>query len=139
MNIIIDTNIFISALIKDGLIRKILVNSNINFIFPEFEIEEVYEHKKEILEKSKLNEKEFNIILLRLIRNIRIIPKDIIISKKEEAIKIMKDIDPEDAQFIATALVFNCPIWSEDKHFKKQSIIKIYNTKELIEFIKTSI
>ena len=42
---VIDTNIFISALIRKGIIREILINSDINFLFPEFELEEIYNRK----------------------------------------------------------------------------------------------
>ncbi|MBI2004103.1 hypothetical protein HYS72_01430 [Candidatus Pacearchaeota archaeon] len=47
--IVIDTNIFISSLIKEGLTREIITNSKINFLFPEFELEEIYSHKEEII------------------------------------------------------------------------------------------
>lgn len=41
-------------------------------------------------------------------------------------------MDKEDIPFVACALVFNCPIWSDDQHFQKQKKIKIYTTKEII-------
>lgn len=133
MNIVIDANIIISALIKDSLTRKIILKSNCNFLFPELGIEEIYRYKNEIIQKSKLSENDFNILLLRLFKNIRIIPTDLIISKREEANKIMEKIDKNDAIFIATALTFNCQIWSEDKHFKMQKSIKTFTTKEILD------
>jgi len=57
---------------------------------------------------------------------------DIIIKFKEEANEIMGNIDSDDVLFIATALAFNCPIWSEDKHFKQQDKVKVFTTKELL-------
>ncbi|PIN95239.1 hypothetical protein COU53_00365 [Candidatus Pacearchaeota archaeon CG10_big_fil_rev_8_21_14_0_10_30_48] len=132
MNIVTDTNILISALIKNGITRDFIVKSKNNFIIPEFEVYEIYEHKNEIIKKSKLSEREFDTIFLRLLRNIKIIPTDLIIDKKEEAERIIGHIDKDDVQFIATALTFNCSIWSDDKHFKKQNKVRILTTKKII-------
>jgi predicted nucleic acid-binding protein len=131
MNIVIDTNIFISALINEGITREIIMNLNYNFILPEFAFEEIEEHKLEIIKKSSLSEREFNILFLRLLKYIRRIPKEIICDYAEDASEIIKEIDKEDIQFIATALAFNCPVWSNDKHFKMQDKIKIFTTKDM--------
>lgn len=137
MNIlVIDTNILISALIKEGLTREILTNLRINFICPENALKSIYSYKEEIIEKSKLDEKTFNIILLRLLKHVNLIPLDIINGFKEEADKIIGKIDKEDTIFIATALAFNCPIWSNDNHFQKQKIIKIFKTKDILNLLK---
>lgn len=133
MNIVVDTNIFISALIKEGFTRKILVNSDHNFLFPEFEFEEIYNHKQEIIKKAHLSEIELNILLLRLLKHVRVIPTEVIMKYYKNAKEIMKKIDEDDSIFIATALTFNCPIWSDDKHFQKQKEIKIFTTKEIME------
>ena len=132
--IVIDTNIFMSGLIKEGLTREIITNSKINFLFPEFELEEIYNHKKEIIKKAGYSEKEFYVLLLRLLKYVRIIPTDVVDYKKQ-AYEIMGNIDKDDVIFIATALAFNCPIWSDDKHFQKQNVIKIFKTSEFSSFI----
>ncbi len=130
MNIVIDTNVFISALIKDGLTRELIVNSKHNLLFPEFELLEIKKHKFEILEKSGLTEKEFNILLLRLLNYVKIIPSDITINYDKEASDIIGKIDKDDIIFIATALAFNCAIWSDDEHFQKQDRVKVFRTSE---------
>jgi len=133
MNIVVDTNILFSAIIKDGLIREKLLDLNNNYLIPEFLFEEIYNHKKELIKKAKLFEKELDTLLLRLTKYIRIVPTEMIIKYKKEANKIMRNIDPNDSIFIATALSFNCPVWSDDRHLKKQKRIKVYNTKEFIK------
>lgn len=133
--LVIDTNILMSALIKEGLTREILTNLQTNFIFPDFGLEEIYRHKEEIKYKAKLNEKDFNIILLRVLKHINLIPINLILPFSKESKNIIKNIDEDDSVFIATALTFNCPIWSEDKHFKKQNKVKVFTTSELKEFI----
>jgi len=134
--LITDANILIAALIKDGTVRNILKNINLNFIFPEYGISEIYKYKSEIMKKAGISEKEFNISLLRLLKYVKLIPLDIIVPFREEADEIIGKIDIKDTVFIATALAFNCPIWSDDKHFKMQDKIRIFNTREIIEYLK---
>jgi len=134
--LVIDTNILISALIKEGLTKEILTNLKLNFIFPELSLEDIYFYKTDIMRKAKINEKQFYTLLLRLLKYVKIIPLDIINSFREEAHEIMGKIDKEDTIFIATALAFNCPIWSDDKHFQKQNKIKILTTKDIIDLTK---
>jgi len=134
--IVIDTNIFMSALIKEGLTRQLLTDLKINFLFPEFEFKEISKYKQKIIEKTKLSEEEFYILLLRLLKYVRVVPEEVILKYKKEADEIMGNIHKEDTAFIATALAFNCPIWSDDKHFQKQEIIKVFTTKNIINFIK---
>ena len=134
--IVIDTNIFISALIKEGLTRKILTDSKLNFLFPEFEFEELNKNKEEILKKTGINRREFYILFLRLLRYVRVIPTDVIINYREEADEIIGNIDKDDVIFIATALAFSCFIWSNDKHFQKQNTVKVLTTKDMLSLIK---
>jgi predicted nucleic acid-binding protein len=130
--LVVDTNILISALIKDSTSRRILTDFKINFIFPEWGLEEIYFYKKMIMNKARLNEKEFDILLLRLLKYVRLIPIEIIAKFGQEADKIIGKIDPNDAIFIATALAFNCPILSEDKHFRAQNKVRILTIKEIL-------
>jgi len=108
-----------------------LTNFNANFLFPEQGLEEIYFYKSEIIRKSKINEKEFYVLLLRLLKYVRLIPIGIFINFKDEANKIMGKIDKDDVLFIAAALALNCPIWSDDKHFRRQKRVEIFTTKNM--------
>ncbi len=135
MNIVIDTNIFISALIKDGAARSVILKPSLNILFPEVEFEEIKSHKEEIMAKSKLSERELYMLILRFLNYVKIIPTSIVAPYRESADKIIGAIDSDDVPFIATALAFNCPILSEDKHFKAQNKVKIITIKEMLEFL----
>ena len=134
MNIVIDTNIFISALIKDSITRDLIVNSEDNLIFPEFELEEIEKHKQEILEKSGLSETEFESLLSQLLEYVTIIKTEEINNYREQALEIIGQIDENDIIFIATALAFDALIWSDDKHFKMQDKIKTLTTEDMIYY-----
>lgn len=133
MKILLDTNIFMSALIKEGLIRYLIFNSNNEFLFPEYEFQEIKEHHEEIFNKSKLSRDEFLALIRIILGFVKIVPNEKIIKYGKIAKEIMDKIDTEDTPFIASAMATNSVIWSDDKHFKKQKEIPTYNTKEIME------
>lgn len=48
-----------------------------------------------------------------------------------EAYRIMKPIDEADTPFLALGIHLNSPIWSNDKHFKRQKRVPTYTSREL--------
>jgi predicted nucleic acid-binding protein len=44
--------------------------------------------------------------------------------------------DPKDVPYIALALYLHASIWSNDDALKKQSLVKVYTTKELYEMLR---
>jgi len=136
LKIVIDSNILFSALIKDSITRRIILDYENQFLFPSYIFEEMEIHKTELLTKSKMKEKDFEELLSLLLRKVIIIPNEILLHYKKEAYQIIKDIDPDDVTFIACALAFNdSVIWSDDKKLKQQSKIRIKNTNEMYSLI----
>jgi len=137
MRIIVDTNIILSALIKQGKTRTILTNPLHEFYTIEFAIQEIRKYKNLVVKKSGLTEEEFEIMLSLIMDNIKIIEKKQIKQKIKEAKTIIEKTDPKDVPILASALSTpNDGLWSDDKHLKKQNTTKVYNTKEIIEMIK---
>ena len=133
MKIILDVNVILSALIRDSTTRKIILNSEFDLYFPEPSLHKIRKYKNYILEKSGLNEEDYNQIMETLFKYIRLVPTEEIEKNWTEAKKIMEHIDPEDVVFIATALsVSDSVIWSDDKHFEKQSKVKVLKTKDIL-------
>lgn len=78
MIIIIDTNILISALIKDSTVRRILINSGLRFYYPEASFHEVRKYKSMILEKSGLGDAEFERVLGKILEYVALVPTETI-------------------------------------------------------------
>lgn len=133
MNIVVDTNIFISALIKDDISRSLIINSKNDLLFPEFEFDEIEKHKKEILKKSDLSDEEFQNLFSNLLKYVKIVKTEEIINYRNQAFDIIGNIDKDDIIFIATALAYDATIWSDDRHFQKQNKIRILTTKDLVK------
>jgi len=65
-----------------------------------------------------------------------IIPNEILMPHKKNALEIVEDIYPDDVLFIACALSYeNSVIWSEDKKLRSQMGVRILNTHEMIKFL----
>ena len=119
MSVVIDTNIILSALIKNSVTRKVIIKSGLNFYYPENSFHEIQKYKNLVLKKSGVNEREYKIVLDSLFDHIILIPKKQIIQEIREADKIIGHIDVDDVVFLACALSLNADIWSDDKDFKK--------------------
>ncbi len=60
MEIVLDTNVLIASLLKNGLTRKIIFLSPFKMYSADYAKIEIETHKSEILRKSKLDEQSLN-------------------------------------------------------------------------------
>lgn len=135
MKFVVDTNILLSALLKNGLSREILTNFNFRFFTPSFALSEITKYKEYVCKKSSLTEKQFNSTLRKIFEYIIIIPLDEYVSCINEAKTLIKDAS--DAPFLACAISLDSARWSNDGHFKEQKKIKVFTTEEFIKrFLK---
>ena len=134
MNFIVDANIIFSSLIKEGKSAELLLNLDLNLYSPEFLLEEIEKYEEEILRKTKRSNDEFEDLFQMIKLIIKIIPKNEFQDYLEPAKEISYDIG--DIQYLALALKLKCPIWSNDKDFKKQNKVKVFSTNELLKEFK---
>ena len=130
MKLVIDTSSIISALIKNGISRRIIVTPAIQFVTPDHSLKEISKYKELVCKKAKINANEFNIIFNLLFEKITIIPKE----EYEEFFDVAKTLidDINDVPFIALCLASKADgICSDDTHFKPREKITIYCTREL--------
>lgn len=75
MELVIDANIFIAAIISsEGKTRNLLFQNDIILFAPEYILMEFNKHKKYIIEKSKLSEENFGLALDLISSKIRFVP-----------------------------------------------------------------
>lgn len=135
MKLVVDTNIIFSALIKDSLTRKILTHLDAELYSIEFSEQEIKKYKAEIFQKAGMSEIELDFLLEKLKERLCNIDNTVVALEMQKALEIMKEIDPKDSPFLAAALATNSDIWSDDKHFEKQNLVKIWKTKDLVKLI----
>src|SRR3989344_117684 len=137
MIVVIDSNVLISALIKDSITRKILAQSGWVFYYPELAFQEVRKYKELILQKSDMNEKEYDILLNLLLKQISLIPEERFSHSLKGANTQLGKIDPDDVVFLALAMsIEQSVIWSNDAHFQKQDKVKTLTTEEMVKLHK---
>ena len=130
MKLVIDTNNIIAALIKKGISRRIIFSPAINFITPEYTLQEISKYENLICKKAKINEDEFQRLLNFIFEYITIIPKEDYEDFFNQSKTLIDDID--DLPFIALYLASKADgIWSDDTHFKTKNEIIIFRTREL--------
>ncbi len=136
MEIAVNTSVIISALLKEGLTRRIIFLAPFELCTVPYAREEIENHRGEFLARTKLDEDAFQFLLDLIFSKVQCIePKEIQLYR-DKAAAVMKDIDINDAPFVALALHLGCPIWSNDEHFKRQYVVKTYNTREIIRLLE---
>ena len=131
MLLVADANELFSAAIKEGKTADILVSDKLELITPEFVLFELKKHKDEILTKTHRSADDFDKFLSVIVEKIEIIPSLELKSFLNDAGSLSPD--PDDIQYFAAALKYNCGIWSNDKALKKQLKVKVFSTSELLK------
>jgi len=140
MRLAVDTNRIIAALVKDSASRKILLSDKFDFLTIEITKQEIEEHRQELLDKTRLTDEQLNLALSLLFSRIFVVSDIVVESKMDQAKEIMDALDPDDTPFVALALaVENDGIWSDDKHFRQQNRIRIWETKDLLTLIRNGL
>ncbi len=119
MIVIADSNIFFGSLIApSGELASILKDKNMQFMAPDYIIEEVKDHLDTIKKKRKKDKTNRQILadLALLLKNITVVPLEDLSDKNiQKAFSIVKDIDEDDYPFIAMHLQYRHKIWSRDE------------------------
>lgn len=136
MLVVIDANILFSALIKDAESAKLILSDKLALLAPDKIFDEFKKHKTEILLKTHRIEEEFSEVLSVFEDRIQLVPQDELKPFLNKASLLISDAS--DREYIASAIKFRCPIWSNDKSFKQQSLVRVFTTKELIGFLSKS-
>ncbi len=141
MKIIVDTSIFMSALISPkGIYAELLMNPIFQFekYSSYFLVIEVFKHKEKILKYSKLTESELLEQVYNLLKNVTLInesqiPKEV----WKKSFELTKDVDENDTAFVALTEYTDGKLWTLDKKLSKglknKGYTKIIGTKELKE------
>jgi predicted nucleic acid-binding protein len=141
MEVVIDSNKVISAVISKGIVRRIVVFSGINFYAPKVLVEEIDKHREEICRRIGLKTEFFSFIFEELVLpRLNIVEETTYTNKILEAYAISKEFDEKDTPFIALALKLKAPIWTNDKpmieHSIKSQAYLAMDTEILIKVLK---
>lgn len=86
------------------------------------------------MSKAKIGIGEFGLMETVLSWKINFVPTTEFRDFLEEAKSISPD--PDDVEYFAPALKLKSAIWSNDNALKKQSVVKVFSTPELIKALE---
>jgi predicted nucleic acid-binding protein len=137
--LVADTNILISALLKDYSINARLIKSGyFSVYFPDYGIKEIDSYRNYIDAKRKRSSQPVALEYAQsfLLKAIQVVPLDLYHPRMKAAFEIMKEIDEKDAPFLALAMQLGCPVWSNDRHFQRQKEVRVYTTRDILQLIE---
>jgi predicted nucleic acid-binding protein len=144
MNLVVDTNIVISALITpDGTISRLLLRDlkDSQLVSPHFLFDEIISKYEKILKLTKLTDEGLKELFYVLIKRIDFIDNDLISYENQlKAYEIVKSIDKKDLLFVALSIQTGFTLWSGDlklvNGLKTIGFDNVFETRELIDRLK---
>ncbi len=124
LQFVANTNIVFSAIIKRGKIREIiLLRGNIKLHIPEEMREELHRHIPKMQKYLNLTKAELQKLIDEYLNEVATLH-----NKKEykhkirEAKKLLGNIDPTDAPFVALAMHLRVPLWTGDRRLLELAV-----------------
>jgi predicted nucleic acid-binding protein len=136
MKVVVDANEIFSAAITKGRKKsswciELLFSDDLEFYAPERLLHEFSRNIEDIKMKSGFSHAELDLFITLLKLRIKFINLNEFQDHIEEALKITPH--EKDAEYFALALKPSSPILSEEKSFKEQEKVRIYNSQELFK------
>ncbi|WP_276501568.1 PIN domain-containing protein [Terrimonas pollutisoli] len=139
MNIVLDSNILFSILVKpDGRIFSYFesIRKKNELFINDFTLEELNTHRAKLLKVSKLSADDFERLKITILSQVTIISSDLFtIDIIGEAFELVKNIDINDMHLVAACLLINGCLWTGDKRLYngliKKDFQQVYNSTQI--------
>ena len=125
MELIVDANILFSLTNPASYTYFIVDKYALNLFSLDYTLLELEKHKEEVVAKSK---QSFNESIRILKEKVVFIPVKTLRNEIQECKHLTND--QADVVYLALAKKLNFPLWSNDSHFKHQSLIPVLTTQE---------
>lgn len=133
MRLVIDANVVMSALAKDGAVRASIRTTADALYTPGYISDEIEAHRDEIRAKTELSEHAFNGLLGNILQHIEVVPRDSMQVQLHAAARGLQAYDPDDTLYAAAALEVDGTVVSNDQAFENQSVVPHMWTSEFVE------
>lgn len=117
-SIVIDANIVIRAILGER-VRNLIIQhyKAVDFFVPDVCLDDTRKYIPQVFEKRKMPSQPAMELLEKFATILNVVEPEIYSQYIDEAKERMKDRDLDDWPIVATSLVLDCPIWTEDKDF----------------------
>jgi predicted nucleic acid-binding protein len=131
--VVVDANVLIACLVKDGRTREVFLRSGeVRFLVPDVIFDEVERHLPEVAAKAGVPEETSRALLRELVQRVELIPRGLWASALPRAKELVhRARAPNDEPYVALALVQDAPVWSFDKALHRVRGIRILSTGDV--------
>ncbi|PHI18022.1 hypothetical protein CEQ90_20105 [Lewinellaceae bacterium SD302] len=138
---IVDTNLLYSSILKpNNKIARFIVDSssfNVKLLAPQYLVSEILKYKESIKNASNYTDIEFEFVKNELFKSIKFIDDDIIpFEEWIKAMRIVRDIDSNDVNFVALNSFLDKTLWTGDMKLYKGLKAKGYENVVTFNQIK---
>jgi len=133
MKYVVDANIILSGLISDSMTRRLLVELEDDLLTPAYVHDEIGKYTEMVSEKSGLSPAEVEELIEMLFKRIDVVSRPVVLESLQEAARIMRDTDPDDAVYLAAALERDAQLWSDDGDYEEQDVVPVATTGDIVE------
>jgi len=137
MQLVVDANVVISALIADSKTRELIVTLEPDLLTPKFVYDEIENYTELIVEKSGMSPERVDQFIDLLFQYIEVVPAEEFYPHIEEAEAAIGETDPDDVLYIACALAKDADVWSDDIDFDEQNLVETHSTSDVIKSFDT--
>jgi len=126
----------VAAFLRDSTVRRIVTLAQLDLLAPEFVQEEVSHHLPELRRRAGLSLPAAMELLSLLEEYLTLIPAEALLATWGQASAAMAEIDPKDTAYLAAALAMGTPLWSDDPHLTKQTLVPCWTTRALLAALR---
>jgi predicted nucleic acid-binding protein len=128
---VVDTTIIVSWLLNPRkLTGKIVRSLELDLYTPYKAIDELWRHQSEW--RTRRRGFQISQFIDALQYYVNVVPVDGHWEESRRAADLMEPIDPNDSEFLALAMRMRTPLWSQDKHFEAQKVVKVVTSAEIL-------
>jgi len=143
MRLVVDTNVLLTAFWKNSAFGNISRLPNLTLNSPEYALEEIRGHRAEITKKAGIDSARFEQELGALSKQMRFFKEEEYRSSLKVVSKSLKELPLhergavlDDIDFLALAHERRCALWSNDALLKRQEIVDVLSTRELVLLLR---
>lgn len=126
-----DANVLLSAFLRDGVTRELLLHAPLELYAPSWLRYEVERNLLQIAEQKDLEERTVRVLMDQAMKRIQEVPEAVLAQHSERALKRCEQSGHKDAPYVACALAVEADLWTQDRKLAKEAGIRCITTSEL--------
>jgi predicted nucleic acid-binding protein len=133
MRVVVDANVVVAALMANGTVRDVLLNStNLDFFAPEYVAAEVERQQPRITARSHLDPNSVEALIEDASQAIEFVPSHAYAVRSAQGKRLADRADASgDEEYVALALWLDAPVWSLDNDLRRIPQLRVLRTSEV--------